>query len=75
MPAYIADKYGNYRCGYCGKVHKSYVTALACFNGHHVYYVPISQEDLVKLLYLLSTVEDVPKNFVMKLLELRGKND
>jgi hypothetical protein len=60
---------GGYLCGYCKKIYKQYMDAEGCKDSHNLIYIPISHEDLGRLLQFIFTKEDalLPEGLVERL--------
>ena len=49
---------GGYQCGYCKKFFTNPVDADNCKEGHDLIYIPLSKEDLNRLIMFLYSKED-----------------
>ena len=49
---------GGWKCSICGSLHPRDVYALSCEQSHELVYIPIKQEDLLRLIQFLYTKDE-----------------
>jgi hypothetical protein len=48
---------GHYQCKYCGKIFYNELLATSCEQGHDLIYVPLTREDIQRLMQFMVTGE------------------